>query len=76
MLQNAGVEVIVDLRGVGNNVQEHYNVLVSYRTPIPFCFVMVILTEDSTEVKEEFESDYLTFDCLRDPDEHRKQTEL
>jgi len=58
VLQNAGVDVMVDLPGVGNNVQEHCNVLVSY------------------QVKEEFESDYLTFDCLKDPDEYHRQTEL
>ncbi|KAI0283502.1 alcohol oxidase [Russula brevipes] len=58
VLRKAGVEVVVDLPGVGNNVQEHYYVGVSY------------------QVKEELESNYLTFDCLRDPDELRKQTEL
>lgn len=31
MLQNAGVEVMVDLGGVGNNVQEHYFMGVAYR---------------------------------------------
>jgi hypothetical protein len=34
VLQNAGVEVVVDLRGVGNNVQDHNAAGVSYRAPI------------------------------------------
>jgi choline dehydrogenase-like flavoprotein len=38
VLRKAGVDVVVDLQGVGNNVQEHYNVCVSYRAPIPSCF--------------------------------------
>ncbi|KAI0280314.1 alcohol oxidase, partial [Russula aff. rugulosa BPL654] len=58
VLRNADVEVVVDLRGVGNNVQEHYNVAVSY------------------QLKEKFESEYLTLDCLLDPDELKKQTEI
>jgi len=58
VLKNAGVEVVIDLQGVGSNVQEHCNVGVTY------------------QVKEEFESDFLSLDSLRDPDELRKQTEL
>ncbi|KAI9507317.1 alcohol oxidase [Russula earlei] len=54
VLRKAGVEVFVDLPGVGNNVQEHYN----------------------SSVKEELESEYLTVDCLNDPDKLQKQTEL
>lgn len=33
MLRKASVEVVVDLPGVGNNVQEHMNAGVSYSTP-------------------------------------------
>ncbi|KAH9990439.1 GMC oxidoreductase-domain-containing protein [Russula vinacea] len=58
VLQNAGVDVVVDLRGVGNNVQEH-------------CFTGI-----TYQVKEELESDFLSRDALRDPEELRKQTEL
>ena len=43
VLRNVDVEVVVDLRGVGNNVQEHYNVGVSYRGSIPSYFVSMIL---------------------------------
>jgi len=38
VLRKAGVEVVVDLQGVGNNVQEHYNIWMSYRAPIPLAF--------------------------------------
>ncbi|KAH9981722.1 hypothetical protein BJV77DRAFT_1073287 [Russula vinacea] len=58
VLQNAGVDVVVYLQGVGNNVQEH-------------CFSGI-----TYQLKEEFESDFLTWDALRDPDELQKQTEL
>ena len=33
VLRKADVEVVVDLPGVGNNVQEHFSGGVSYRTP-------------------------------------------
>ena len=75
MLRNAEVEVVIDLPGVGNNVQEHYNVAVSYRGSISSCFVTMAL-RIQTELKEEFESEYLTLDCLLDPDELKRQTEL
>ena len=32
VLRKADVEVVVDLPGVGNNVQDHFNSGVSYRT--------------------------------------------
>jgi hypothetical protein len=76
VLQKAEVEVVVDLRGVGNNVQEHHIVGVSYRAPIPSCLVTMVPKDSETELKEEFESDFLTLDALNDPDELRKQTEL
>jgi choline dehydrogenase-like flavoprotein len=47
VLRNASVEVVVDLRGVGNNVQEHYNVGVSYRGSISSCFVTMTLRSQS-----------------------------
>ena len=75
MLQNAGVEVAVDLRGVGNNVQEHCFTGITYRAPIS-SFPVTMMPRIQTEVKEEFESDFLTGDALGDPDELRKQTEL
>ena len=34
ILREAGVEVAVDLQGVGNNIQEHCNVGLSYRATI------------------------------------------
>lgn len=58
VLRKAGVEMVVDLQGVGNNVQEHFHAGITY------------------QVKEELQSNYLTFDCLNDPEELRKQTEL
>ncbi|KAI9439676.1 alcohol oxidase [Lactarius indigo] len=58
VLRKADVEVVVDLPGVGNNIQEHVNSAVSQK------------------VKEEFEESYMSFDCLRNPDELQKQTEL
>ncbi|KAI9442041.1 alcohol oxidase [Lactarius psammicola] len=58
VLRKADVEVVVDLPGVGNNIQEHVSSGVIYK------------------VKEEFEASYVSFDCLKDPDEHQKQTEL
>ena len=36
------MEAVVDLQGVGNNVQEHYNVVVSYRGSISSSLVTVI----------------------------------
>ena len=32
VLQKADVEVVIDLPGVGNNVQEHLNVSIAHRT--------------------------------------------
>ncbi|KAN0132354.1 alcohol oxidase [Lactarius tabidus] len=58
VLRKADVKVVVDLPGVGNNVQEHMNTGMAY------------------QVKEEFEAGYKSFDCLKDPDERQKQTEL
>ncbi|KAI0306215.1 alcohol oxidase [Multifurca ochricompacta] len=58
VLQKAGVEVVVDLEGVGNNIQEHLNVGLTY------------------QVKEELEAGFLTFDCMKDPEELRRQKEL
>ncbi|KAH9980477.1 alcohol oxidase [Russula compacta] len=58
VLRKAGVEVVVDLQGVGNNIQEHCNTGICY------------------QVKEELQSNYVTFDCLGDPEERRRQTEL
>ncbi|KAI0306213.1 hypothetical protein B0F90DRAFT_1808660 [Multifurca ochricompacta] len=58
VLQKAGVEVVVDLEGVGNNIQEHLNVGLTY------------------QVKEELEAGFLTFDCMNDPEELRRQKEL
>jgi choline dehydrogenase-like flavoprotein len=77
VLRNADVKVVVDLPGVGNNVQEHYNTVLSYRRFISSCLRLVTMKlRVSTEVKEEFESEYLTLDCLQDPDELKKQMEL
>jgi hypothetical protein len=77
VLQNAGIEVIVDLRGVGDNVQEHNHVLVSYRTSIQYCLVMMMQTEDGHRGEGRVRIRLLDiFNCLRDPDERRKQMEL
>lgn len=34
VLQKAGIDVVVDLRGVGNNAQEHFYVPLTYRAGI------------------------------------------
>ena len=77
VLRRAGVEMVVDLQGVGNNVQEHFHAGITYRAFISSCLQMSRRCwEHRAEVKEELQSQYLTFDCLNDPDELRKQTEL
>ncbi|KJA22152.1 GMC oxidoreductase [Hypholoma sublateritium FD-334 SS-4] len=58
ILEKAGVEVIVNLPGVGENVQEH------------------IYSGTTFEVKSEISDQFMTFDCLKDPVQRAKQTEL
>ncbi|KAK7035344.1 hypothetical protein VNI00_011875 [Paramarasmius palmivorus] len=58
VLENVGVPVVLQLPGVGKNLQEHIYVDCSY------------------EIRQDRESEFTTFDCLRDPSQIPKQIEL
>ncbi|KAJ6617536.1 alcohol oxidase [Mycena sp. CBHHK59/15] len=58
VLRKAGVDVSIDLPGVGCNVQEHFYAGVS------------------CELRDDIGDEYLTFDCLRDPEQRAIQKEL
>ncbi|EEB89652.1 hypothetical protein MPER_12229 [Moniliophthora perniciosa FA553] len=58
VLEKAGVSDILEIPGVGANLQEHIYVDCSY------------------EIRQDRESEFITFDCLRDPAQIPKQIEL
>lgn len=75
VLEKIKVPVQIDLPGVGENVQEHIFVHLSWGTaPSPFFRVCVELIVGITEIKEDYKFD--TLDLLRDPVLAAKHREL
>ncbi|KAF8486331.1 hypothetical protein DFH94DRAFT_712580 [Russula ochroleuca] len=63
VLQNADVEVVVDLRGVGNNVREHKFIGITYQMKereMLYIWPTTPRHMAQVSVKEEFGSNFLT----------------
>lgn len=80
VLRAAGVDVAIDLPGVGSNIQEHTYLGLLHSSSLSILRLLYTCRTAPTrlplEIRKEVEDDFLTFDCLSKPEELAKNLEL